>query len=234
MLQDLESKIGTAFHNKDLLREALTHRSYLNESKQWPLPHNERLEYLGDAVLELVVSEMLFHQFPSFPEGKLTLLRSALVNYQTLAATAKEVGIPSYVLMSKGEMKEKGKAHDTIFADALEAVIGAIYLDQGFEAARSFIAKFIMPKTRLILENKSYKDPKSELQEKTQAQLKVTPTYHVLQESGPAHRRTFHVGVYLDREMIGDGWGNSKQEAETEAARKALQSPVLRQKRRSN
>ncbi|RME58946.1 ribonuclease III [Candidatus Parcubacteria bacterium] len=234
MLQDIESKIGSTFRNKDLLREALTHRSYLNESKQWRIPHNERLEYLGDAVLELVVSEMLFHQFPSFPEGKLTLLRSALVNYQTLAETAKEVGIHSYVLMSKGEMKEKGKAHDTIFANALEALIGAIYLDQGFEAARSFIAKFIMPKTQRILEEKSYKDPKSELQEKTQAELKITPTYQVLKESGPAHRKVFHVGVYLGHEMIGDGWGNSKQEAETEAARKALQSTILRQKRRSN
>ncbi|MEK7193582.1 MAG: ribonuclease III [Patescibacteria group bacterium] len=221
-LEAFEKKLGVTFKNKDILKEALTHRSYLNERPEWPYPHNERLEYLGDAVLELAVTENLFHRFPSEPEGKLTVLRAALVNYQTLNTVALEMGLDKFVLMSRGESKDTGKARDVIYANAIEAVIGAIYIDQGFKTASTVIKKFIVSHLDDILETKSYRDPKSELQEIVQEKLRVTPSYGVLEESGPAHKRTFIVGVYFDKKLIEKGSGLSKQEAEVEAARRAL------------
>jgi ribonuclease-3 len=219
---EFEEKIGIRFKNKDLLAEALTHRSYLNEYPNWRLPHNERLEYLGDAVLELVVSEKLFNRFPSYPEGQLTIIRAALVNYQMLAKVAESIDLDSFILMSRGERRDTGKAREVILANAFEAVVGALYLDQGIEIVENFIEKFVMGHLAEILKTRSYKDAKSELQEVIQEKLKLTPTYQVLEESGPAHKRIFKMGVYFGDKLIAAGTGASKQEAELEAAKNAL------------
>jgi ribonuclease-3 len=221
-LPALEKKLGVKFKNEDLLIEALTHRSYLNEYPKWRLPHNERLEYLGDAVLELLVSEELFRKFPKQPEGQLTVLRAALVNFQILAQVADSVGLQDFVLMSRGERKDTGRAREVILANAIEAVIGAIYLDQGLEKMRTFVKKYVMVNLDDVLKTKSYRDAKSELQEVIQEKLKVTPNYAVLDESGPAHKRIFTMGVYFGGKLIAQGEGLSKQEAELEAAKSAL------------
>ena len=220
--EDLEKRIGVKFKNKDLLTEALTHRSYLNEYPKWRLPHNERLEYLGDAVLELTVSEELFRKFPTQPEGRLTVLRAALVNYQILAKVAESIALDDYILMSRGEKKDTGRAREVILANAMEALIGAIYLDQDFKKIKSFVEKFVMRNLEGVLKSGSYKDAKSELQEIVQERLKITPTYRVLGESGPAHQRLFKMGVYFGEKLIADGEGAAKQDAELEAARSAL------------
>ena len=222
-LKTLTEHIGVRFKDEKLLQEALTHRSYLNEHPSWPVPHNERLEYLGDAVLELAVSEVLFRRFPHSPEGQMTVLRAALVNYQMLYRVAREIGLPDFILISRGETKDNGRGREVILANAVEALIGALYLDQGFEAARSFVVRFVMIHLEEILAKKTYKDSKSELQEIIQERLKLTPAYKVFEESGPAHRRTFKIGVYFGDECIAEGYGPSKQEAEIEAARKALE-----------
>lgn len=218
----LEEKIGVKFKNPDLLIEALTHRSYLNEYPNWRLPHNERLEYLGDAVLELIVTEELFNKFPNYPEGQLTVLRAALVNYQMLSKIAEEIELDDFVLLSKGEKRDMGKAREVILANAIEAVIGAIYLDNGLEQVRKFVKKFIMIHLDEILKTGSYKDAKSELQEIVQERLRVTPTYRVLEEAGPAHKRVFKIGAYFGDKLIAQGSGASKQEGELEAAKEAL------------
>jgi ribonuclease III len=218
----LEKKLGFHFKDEDLLTEALTHRSYINEYPKWRLPHNERLEYLGDAVLELLVSDELFKKFPKQPEGQLTVLRAALVNYQILARVAENVGLQDFILMSRGERKDTGRAREVILANAIEAVIGSMYLDQGLEKVRVFVKKFVMNNLDEVLKTKSYKDAKSELQEVVQDKLKLTPTYAVVEESGPAHKRTFTMGVYFDGKFIAKGEGLSKQEAEIEAAKNAL------------
>lgn len=218
----LEKKLGITFKNKDLLTESLTHRSYLNEFPKWHLPHNERLEYLGDAVLELLVSEELFDKFPEEPEGQLTVLRAALVNYQILARVAETVGLQDFILMSRGERKDTGRAREVILANAIEAVIGAMYVDQGLEKVRAFVKAHVMNNLDQVLATKSYKDAKSELQEIVQEKLKITPTYSVMDESGPAHRRIFKMGVYFGEKFIAEATGPSKQEAELEAAKNAL------------
>ena len=220
--EELEKNIGVIFGDKDLLTEALTHRSYLNEYPKWHLPQNERLEYLGDAVLELIVSDALFKKFPKQPEGKLTVFRAALVNYQILAKVAERIRLQDFIMMSRGEKKDTGKAREVILANAMEALIGAIYLDQGFEIARKFSDKFVMTNLDEVLATKSYKDAKSELQEIIQERLKLTPTYDVVNEEGPAHRRMFTMGVYFGEKLIATGEGASKQEAESDAAKNAL------------
>ncbi|HEY4526156.1 MAG TPA: ribonuclease III [Candidatus Paceibacterota bacterium] len=219
---DLEKRIGVNFKNKDLLKEALTHRSYLNEHPEWALPHNERLEFLGDAVLELVVTEYLYNRFPDKPEGQLTMLRAALVNYQFLSKITAEFDLDGAMLMSRGERADNSKAREVILANAIESLIGAIYLDQGFEVAKNFIHRFVIEYLPEILETKSYKDAKSELQEIVQEKLRVTPNYKVLGESGPAHKRVFRIGVYFGEKLMAEGEGSSKQEGEIEAARMAL------------
>lgn len=221
-IDKFEEKIGVTFKNPDFLIEAFTHRSYLNEYPKWRLPHNERLEYLGDAVLELIVSEELFVKFLNYPEGQLTVLRAALVNYQMMSRVAEEVELHNFIMLSKGERKDMGKAREVILANAMEAVIGALYLDQGLEATRAFVKKFVMPHLDEILKTKSYKDAKSEVQEIVQERLRVTPTYKVLEETGPAHKRTFKIGVYFGEKLIAEGLGASKQEGELEAAKEAL------------
>jgi len=222
--EKLEIFIGYEFKNQDLLKEALTHRSYINENPEWSLPHNERLEFLGDAVLELIVTEILFNQFPSTAEGQLTALRASLVNYQMLAEVARSLSLEKFLLLSRGEAKDTGRARDVILANAIEALIGALYLDSGYPDVKEFIARWIMPHLSEVLEKGSYKDAKSLLQEKTQAQRKITPVYKVLEESGPDHKKLFVVGVYLNDELIAKGRGMSKQDAEVEAAKEALKN----------
>lgn len=218
----LEQKLGIKFKNADLLKEALTHRSYLNENPKWGVPHNERLEFLGDAVLELAATENLFKKYPNSPEGELTSIRAALVNYQMLAQIAKETELNKFILLSRGEAKDTGKAREAILANAFEAVLGAIYLDAGYEAAEKFVRQAVLVHIDEVMEKGLYKDPKSLLQEIVQEKLKVTPIYHVLGESGPDHAKVFKVGVYFNSNLIAEGEGMSKQEAEIESAKNAL------------
>lgn len=218
----LESKIDYTFQNETLLKEALTHRSYLNENPSWKINHNERLEFLGDAVLELVSTEELFNRYPEEDEGKLTSLRAALVNYQMLAAIAREIKLEEHLLLSRGEAKENGRAREVILANALEALIGAIYLDGTYLEAKKFIKNTVLIHLEKVIRQKLYKDPKSQLQEIVQAQMKITPSYKILGETGPEHEKIFQVGVYIGDRQLADGNGLSKQEAELDAARKAL------------
>ncbi len=222
-LIELEKRIGTNFKKRDLLEEALTHRSYLNENSEYKYGNNERLEFLGDAVLELIVTDELIHRFPEKEEGDLTAYRAALVNTKMLAKVADEAGITEKIKVSKGEAKEfdKARGRESISADAVEAVIGAIYLDSGFAAAKKFIFDFVLPNINKILAVGA-KDAKSLIQEIAQERFKVTPTYKVLKEIGPAHDRTFEVGLYFGGELKARGDRNSKQEAETSAAEKVL------------
>jgi ribonuclease-3 len=224
-LAQLEESIEARFKNQDLLKEALTHRSYLNENPQWPLPHNERMEFLGDAVLELVVTEKLYELFPKFPEGQLTVLRAALVNYQILGRIAASFNLEKAMFMSRGERGDNARAKEVILANAFEALVGALYLDQGLAAVEQFAEDFLMVHLDEILETKSYKDAKSALQEMVQEKLRVTPTYETLEETGPAHERRFRIGVRFGAggKVVAEGMGSSKQEAEIEAAKKALE-----------
>jgi len=218
VFQKLEASIGFTFKNRDLLIQAFTHRSYLNENPGYRLGHNERLEFLGDAVLELVVTEELYNQFPN-PEGDLTNLRASLVNARTLANVALGLNFDSYLLLSRGESKDtNSKARHSILANAVEALIGALYLDQGFTAAKRFIDAFILTKLPEILKNQTYRDPKSTFQEFSQKNANVTPAYKVLAEWGPDHDKHFRVGVYLGDEEVAVGEGPSKQEAQVAAA----------------
>ncbi len=221
-LNKLEERIGTKFEDKELFLQSLTHRSYLNEHPDFKLDHNERLEFLGDAVLELVVTEHLYRNYPN-PEGELTNWRASLVNGVTLAEIGKELGIEDNLLMSKGESQDKNsKARMYILANAMEAIIGAIYLDQGFAAAKGFIDRFILSRFEEILEKKLYLDPKSSFQEKAQEKLGITPNYRVISSVGPDPAKTFTIGVYLGDDLVETGTGTSKQEAQTDAAKKAL------------
>ncbi len=222
--QKIEERIGVFFSDKNILKEALTHRSFLNENETWPVPHNERLEYLGDAVIELVVTEYLYRTYPEKQEGELTGLRAALVNYQMMATTAREISLEKSLFLSKGEAKDVGKARDVIIANAFEALVGAIYLDGGYEEAAKFVERILISHMREVVEQKLYKDPKSMLQEIIQEKERVTPTYRVLHESGPDHQKNFMVGVFAGERCIAEGSGTSKQEAESNAARAALET----------
>jgi ribonuclease III len=219
--KSLEKRLGVIFNNHDLLVSSLTHRSYLNEHRDFHLSHNERLEFLGDAVLELVATQYLYENYPH-PEGELTNFRSALVNYRMLSEIARRLGLEDYLLMSKGEAKDTGRARQVILANAIEAVIGAIYLDSGYDVAKEFILREIMVELPLIINQGAYLDPKSKLQEIAQEKKGITPSYSVLTEAGPDHDKVFLVGVYLAKEKIGEGRGPSKQEAEVAAAENAL------------
>ena len=217
-----ERSIGITFKNKDLLTQAFLHRSYLNEHRTIDLDHNERLEFLGDAVLELVVTDFLYRRFADENEGDLTAYRSALVNTITLSRVASDLKMGDYLLLSKGEARDTGRARQYILANTYEAFIGALYLDQGYEAAKPFIERTLLPLTDEIVEKKLWQDHKSHFQEKAQEKAGVTPSYETLREFGPDHDKHFVVGVYLDEELAAEGEGKSKQEAEQEAARKAL------------
>jgi len=223
MLSNLPKKIGVKFKDKNLLKQAVTHRSYLNENRGYKLDHNERLEFLGDAVLELVVTEYLYNNYPN-PEGDLTSWRAALVNGEMLADVANGLGMGECLLMSKGEAKDTGRARQYLLANALEAVIGAIYLDQGYETSKKFIIDNIVVNLDKVLKNKSYMDPKSKFQEMAQEEEKITPSYKVTKEWGPDHDKHFTVGVYLNNKLVAEGEGDSKQEAQREAAKNGLET----------
>ena len=217
-----ERKVDVVFRDEALLRRAFTHRSYLNEHREEGLEHNERLEFMGDAVLELAATHHLYEKFPESTEGDLTALRSALVNTNTLSEVASQLCMNDYLLLSRGEAKDTGRARAFLLANTFESVVGAIYLDQGYEAAERFIAAHLFPKVKEIVEKRLWQDAKSYFQEKAQDEEGVTPTYTVIRETGPDHDRHFLVGVYVRSERIAEGEGKSKQEAETDAARKAL------------
>lgn len=216
--EPLEKDIGVEFKNKDTLRQALVHRSYLNEHPDFHLGHNERLEFLGDAVLELVVTEYLYENYEN-PEGELTNWRAALVNSEMLAKLCSELKAEEFLYLSKGEAKDKNsKARKYILANAFEAIIGAIYLDHGWEASKKFITERVLKELPHILEHRLYIDPKSRFQEAAQERVGVTPSYKVLSEEGPDHEKVFEIGVYLGKELVARGKGTSKHEAQVAAA----------------
>lgn len=221
-LVKIEKMIGFTFKDKINLLTAITHRSYLNENRGAIQDHNERFEFLGDAVLELVVTDFLFNKYPEKPEGELTAVRAALVNTVSLADASNTLGINDYLLMSKGEAKDTGRARQYILANAFEALIGALYIDQGYESSQKFIAERLFPKTEKIVEKRLWQDSKSRFQELAQENASVTPTYETLEQVGPDHDRIFTVGVFLGKEKVGEGKGRAKQEAEQEAAENAL------------
>jgi ribonuclease-3 len=219
----LERILGYVFNDKMNLLTAITHRSYLNEHREAKQDHNERLEFLGDAVLELVVTDFLFHKYPEKPEGELTAIRSALVNTVSLSEASTKLKVNDYLLMSKGESKDVGRARQYILANAFEAFIGALYVDQGYGVAQRFIAEQLFAKTDEIVEKRLWQDPKSRFQELAQEHTNLTPTYTTLGQEGPDHDRIFTVGVFLGKEKIGEGKGRAKQEAEQEAALHAIE-----------
>lgn len=219
----LEKKLKINFKNKDLLIQAFVHRSYRNENSDFHLDHNERLEFLGDAVLELAVTKSLYQKYPKKPEGELTIWRAALVNAKMLSSLAKDLGFDAFLLLSRGEKKETGKARQYILANTFEAFIGAFYLDQGFDICASFIKKHLMKKLAEIIEKGLYKDSKSLLQEEAQERVGVTPTYKVVKDWGPDHAKHFIIGVYFKDKLIAKGKGSSKQEGEEDAAKNALE-----------
>lgn len=221
-LSKLEEQLGFSFTNRELAKQAFTHRSYLNEAKR-PLPSNERLEFLGDSVLSFIVSDHLFRTFPNYPEGHLTNLRSTLVKTTMLATISQEINLGEFLFLSRGEEEGGGRKNISLLADTFEALLGATYIDQGFEAASTLIHRFLIPKLAKILEEKSYKDPKSKFQEYIQEDVKSSPLYTVLSETGPDHAKEFTVGVFVSGTLWGQGKGKSKQEAEQSAAAQALE-----------
>ena len=222
-LKDLEKNLDVSFSDQNFLKTAIIHRSYLNEHKEVKLEHNERLEFLGDAVLELITTEYLFLKY-SNPEGELTNWRASLVNAKMLAKVADELNLEPFIKMSKGEAQDQNpKARNYILANATEALIGAIYLDMGWETVKEFVTKHLLVKLPHILKNKLYMDAKSHFQELAQEKVGITPSYRVLSESGPDHAKDFVIGVYLDDELVAEGNGTSKQEAQMDAARRALE-----------
>ena len=225
--------VGLTFQDKTLLQRALTHRSYLNENPTHPLEDNERLEFLGDAVLDFITGEYLYHRFPEIQEGKLTNLRSALVRTPTLAKFAQQIDLGNYLNMGKGEEESGGRKRDTLLCGAFEALIGSIYLDQGLETTKKFVISFLKSEIEQILSAKSHRDPKSLFQELAQGIHKVTPTYKILHEHGPDHAKTFTVGAFLEDACYGTGNGSNKQKAAQVAAKealKALQNEIKKEK----
>lgn len=223
-LAPLEGRIGYAFKDERLLSQAVTHRSYLNEHPDWPVGQNERLEFLGDAVLELVVTEYLYEHYPEHTEGEMTNWRAALVNANILSDITGEFGLNEHLLLSRGEARDTGRARQYILANAFESLVGAMYLDGGYEPCKTFIGKFVLTRLPDVIAKRLYRDPKSLLQEQAQERISVTPTYKVMEEWGPDHARQFRIGVYLGKELAGEGQGQSKQDAQQAAAEDALKN----------
>lgn len=221
-LNELETKIGVSFNDKGLLLEALTHRSFVNENRDYGL-HNERLELLGDAVLEMVVTEHLFVGFPELPEGKLTNLRSSVIQGKVLSGLATGLGLGGYLRMSRGQARAGYKDGAKLLADAFEALVAAIYLDQGYRVAKRFIGQTVLMELSYVMEEGKVLDPFGALQEITQRLFGITPSYNILSEEGPDHERSFVAGIYLDSVLISKGVGPSKLEARSDGARNALQ-----------
>jgi ribonuclease-3 len=222
-LSPLEAQLHITFTNKELLQQAFIHRSYINEHSGTGLSHNERIEFLGDAVMELIVTDYLFKTFPKKPEGELTAYRASLVNTMTISEAATDLGFGDFLILSKGEARDMGKARAYILANTFEAFIGALYLDQGYDAASQFVNHVLIKKLDNIITHGLWRDAKSYVQEKSQEIESVTPSYKVLHQSGPDHDKIFTVGIYFGTKLIAEGKGSSKQEAETDAARNALE-----------
>lgn len=220
--KEFEESLPQSFNNKKLFEQAFIHRSFINENPKSDLEHNERLEFLGDAVLELVTTEFLYRKYPHHNEGDLTSYRSALVNAVTLGSVSQALSFNDFIRLSKGEAKDTTRARSSILADAYEAFVGALYLDQGFEAAKHFIHATLLIKTEEIIRKGLYKDAKSLVQEKAQETVGMTPNYRVVDEMGPDHDKHFVMAIFFGEKKIAEGEGKSKQEAETDAARQAL------------
>lgn len=218
----IEEKIGVKFNNKDLLIQAFTHRSYLNENRDKNLKHNERLEFLGDAVMELVITDYLFNKFPERNEGELTAFRASLVNTQSISDAATNLGFNEYLRLSRGESRDEGRARSYILANTFESVIGSIYIDQGYASAEKFILTFLVPSLDQIISDGSWIDAKSKLQEIVQEERGITPSYKTIKEEGPDHDKNFTVSVFYGDDEVDQGIGKSKQEAEQNVARKIL------------
>ncbi|NTV31159.1 ribonuclease III [candidate division WWE3 bacterium] len=230
LLANIQTTIDFKFDNETFLLNAFVHRSYLNEHRSFGLPSNERMEFLGDACLELIISEYLYNEYPSEPEGKLTNFRSSIVNTHSLADCARELKLGTFLLLSRGEEAGSGRNSEYILANTFEALLGAIYLDQGYQATATFVYKHLIHKLTDIIENERYRDPKSKLQELTQAKLSETPRYSVIEEWGPDHEKNFRVGVVVGKSQVAEGIGSSKQKAELQAAQNALEQwiPTLK------
>lgn len=217
-----EKQTKIFFKDKELLKQAFIHRSFINESGKTGLSHNERLEFLGDAVIELIVTDFLYKKYRTYTEGELTALRSALVNAVIIAEVANQIHMNDYLLLSKGEAKDTGKARQYILANTYEAYVGAVYLDRGYDIVNTFVLETLLPKTEEIVAKKLWRDAKSLIQERAQEYENITPSYKVLSESGPDHDKHFTVGIHFGPKLIADGKGKSKQEAEQAAATNAL------------
>lgn len=220
--EEIEQKLGIEFKNRDLLTTALTHRSYLNEHRGSASQNNERLEFLGDAVLELIISTYLFKTYPEKPEGELTNIRAAVVRTESLAQESRSLGLGKFLRMSKGEEDSGGKDKDYLLANTFEAVLGAIYEDQGIDVCKEYISRTLLKKVGNIVENNLFIDPKTQAQEIIQAQFKVTPIYEVIKEEGPDHDKIFTVALRVNNKQMAIGTGSSKQRAEEEAARETV------------
>lgn len=223
-LDRLEERLGVRFRDRSLLQRALTHRSYLNENPAYPFPHNERLEFLGDAIVDFLVGEYLFNRFPEMQEGELTALRAALVRTEALATFARAIDLGRFLLLGRGEESSGGRDRALLLAGAFEALVGAIYLDQGLDVTRDWLLALVTPAARQAVTGAYSKDPKSLLQEVAQAELSITPQYRTVAESGPDHAKEFTVQVLLGDEVRGEGTGRSKQAAAQNAARVALRT----------
>lgn len=219
-----ETSLNLSFSDKTLLQRALTHRSYLNENPNYPLDDNERLEFLGDAVLDFITADYLYHHLPEMPEGRLTNLRSALVRTEKLAQFALDFGLGTFLFLGRGEEDSGGRERLALLCDAFEAVIGALYLDQGIIATREFVLNIIEPALTEILDAETDKDAKSRLQELAQSQLRITPTYRTIDEQGPDHAKEFTVEAVIGNKSYGQGTGYSKQSAAQSAAEDALKN----------
>jgi len=224
-LEELQANIGITFNDINLLRQAFVHRSHLNESKEFQ-ESNERLEFLGDAVLSFVTSQYLYTTYPDFPEGTLTNIRSTLVKTKSLSTVATELNLGTLLLLSRGEESSGGRSNESLLADCFEALLGALFLDQGIEVVKQFLVRLLLGKTEAIIQTKSYVDFKSLLQEITQEKTKISPIYRVTKSEGPDHNKTFWVEVVARDTVLGAGVGKSKQEAEQKAAQNALEKPV--------
>lgn len=219
---ELAKMLGLDFKDSSILEEALTHRSFINENRDTNKSHNERLEFLGDAVLELIISEHLFTTYPKHPEGELTSFRAATVKTETLADVSRSIGIGKHLRMSRGEEATGGRDKDYLLANAFEAVLGAVYLDQGYESSKQFIIDHLVPRITHIVDNRLDIDPKTKFQEVAQSLFKQTPTYKLIKEEGPDHEKTFTMAVMIGSKEHGRGDGASKQKAEEQAANMAL------------
>lgn len=217
-----EKNVEVNFTDKKILERAFIHRSYINENPRLGLEHNERYEFLGDAVVELVVTDFLFDKYKDYAEGQLTAYRSALVNAVIMGEVAQRLGMNDFLLLSKGETKDTGRARQTILANTYEAFVGALYLDQGYEECKKFIAATLFPELQTIISKNTWKDPKSQVQEIAQERVGVTPSYTVLSENGPDHDKHFTIAIFFGDKKIAEGKGKSKQEAQQAAAQNAL------------